>query len=144
MMSKIDAKSFEAIARDAVPIVGQLGIRIEELGEGSARARVPYRVEFLRPGGTIAGPVMMAAADFVMYAAVLSKIGMVPLAVTTNLNINFLRRPKPGDVVAEARLIKLGRRLAVGEVHIYIDGDCEMVAHVTSTYSIPPPPGSDE
>lgn len=137
-MPRISAKEFEAIARDAVPMIGQMGVTVEEIGEGTARARVPYQVTFLRPGGTIAGPVLMALADFAMYGAVLSRIGMVPLAVTTNLNINFLRRPKPGDLVAEAKLQKLGRRLAFGEVAMYIDDDPDMVAHVTLTYSIPP------
>jgi acyl-coenzyme A thioesterase PaaI-like protein len=92
----------------------------------------------LRPGGTISGPVMMAVADFTMYVAVLSAVGWVPLAVTTNLNINFLKKPGARDLLAEAKLIKLGKRLAVGEVALRSDGDDELVAHVTSTYSIPP------
>jgi len=77
--------------------------------------------------------------DFAMYVAVLASIGPVPLAVTTNLNINFLRKPAQKDLIAECRLIKLGNRLAVGEVQIYSEGEDEMVAHATSTYSIPPP-----
>ena len=81
---------------------------------------------------------MMALADFAMYVAVLAAIGPVPLAVTTNLNINFLRRPAQRDLTAEARLLKVGKRLAVGEVTIRSDGEDEPVAHVTSTYSIPP------
>ena len=80
----------------------------------------------------------MGLADYALFAAILSRIGRVELAVTTNLNANFLRRPKPADLIAKARLIKLGRRLAVGEVELYSDGDDDMVAHVTSTYSIPP------
>jgi acyl-coenzyme A thioesterase PaaI-like protein len=79
----------------------------------------------------------MALADVAMYVAVLSAIGWVPLAVTTNLTINFLRKPAPRDLLAEARLIKLGKRLAVGEVGIRSDGHDDLVAHVTSTYSIP-------
>jgi uncharacterized protein (TIGR00369 family) len=79
----------------------------------------------------------MALADVAMYVAVLSAIGWVPLAVTTNLTINFLRKPAPRDLLAEARLLKLGRRLAVGEVGIRSDGGDELVAHVTTTYSIP-------
>jgi acyl-coenzyme A thioesterase PaaI-like protein len=76
----------------------------------------------------------MALGDFAMYLAVLSAIGWVPLAVTTNLSINFLRKPPPGDLIAEARLLKLGKQLAVGEVTIRADGGEDMVAHVTSTY----------
>jgi acyl-coenzyme A thioesterase PaaI-like protein len=81
---------------------------------------------------------MMAVADFTMYVAVLSAVGWVPLAVTTNLNINFLKKPAARDLLAEARLIKLGRRLVVGEVALRSDGDDDLVAHVTSTYSVPP------
>jgi acyl-coenzyme A thioesterase PaaI-like protein len=80
----------------------------------------------------------MAVADFTMYVAVLSAVGWVPLAVTTNLNINFLKKPAARDLLAEARLIKLGKRLVVGEVAIRSDGDDDLVAHVTSTYSVPP------
>lgn len=137
-MNKITPAEFEAIAKHRVPIVGYLGIRIEEIGHGTATARAPYREEFLRPGGTVAGPVLMALADFAMYAAVLSRIGKVELAVTTNLNINFLRRPGRKDVLASARLIKLGKRLAVGQVDLFSDGEDDLIAHVTSTYSIPP------
>ncbi len=80
---------------------------------------------------------MMALADFAMYVGVLAAIGPVPLAMTTNLNINFLRKPQARDLIAECRLLKLGKRLAVGEVNIFSDGMEEPVAHVTSTYSIP-------
>jgi uncharacterized protein (TIGR00369 family) len=100
--------------------------------------RAPYSEDYMRPGGTISGPVMMALADFVMYAALMGAIGAVALAVTTNLNINFLRRPTPGDVVADCRVIKLGKRLAVLEVTLYSDGDDAPIAHATGTYSIPP------
>lgn len=137
-MNKITPAEFESIAKYHVPIVGYLGISIEEIGDGTAKARAPYRKDFLRPGGTIAGPVLMALADFAMYAAVLSKIGKVELTVTTNLNINFLRRPSQKDVLAYAQLVKLGRRLAVGQIDLYSEGESDLIAHVTSTYSIPP------
>jgi uncharacterized protein (TIGR00369 family) len=96
----------------------------------------------LRPGGTISGPTMMGLTDFAMYVAILASIGPVPLAVTTNLNINFLRKPTQKDLIADTKLIKLGKRLAVGEVQIYSEGEDEMVAHATATYSIPPPEGA--
>jgi uncharacterized protein (TIGR00369 family) len=113
------------------------GLTIEEVGHGGSRVRQAYRPTLLRPGGTISGPAMMALADFAMYVAVLASIGPVPLAVTTSLNINFLRRPGPADLIAECRLLKLGKRLAVGEVGIRSDGMDAVVAHATSTYSIP-------
>jgi uncharacterized protein (TIGR00369 family) len=116
------------------------GLSIEDLWHGGARVRQTYREAFIRPGGTISGPTMMALADFAMYIAVLSAIGPVPLAVTTNLSINFLRRPAAADIVADAALMKLGKRLAVGEVAIRSAGEADVVAHVTSTYSIPARP----
>ena len=113
---------------------------IEEVWYGGCRLRHPFSENSLRPGGTLSGTTMMSLADFTMYVAVLSAIGWVPLAVTTNLTINFLKKPAARDLVAEARLLKLGKRLAVGEIGIRSDGDDELVAHVTSTYSIPASP----
>ena len=113
------------------------GLSIEEIWHGGAQVRQAYREDFIRPGGTISGPTMMALADFAMYVAVLAAIGPAPLAVTTNLSINFLRRPGAADLLAEAKLMKLGKRLAVGEVAIRSLGAVELVAHATSTYSIP-------
>jgi len=113
------------------------GLSVEEIWHGGALVRQVYREDFIRPGGTISGPTMMALADLAMYIAVIASIGPVPLAVTTNLSINFLRRPGAADLLAEARLMKLGKRLAVGEVAIRSAGAAELVAHATSTYSIP-------
>jgi uncharacterized protein (TIGR00369 family) len=118
----------------------QSGLSIEAIWERGCRVRQAFRASSLRPGGTISGPTMMALADFAMYVAVLAAIGPVPLAVTINLNINFLRKPSAHDLTAEARLLKLGKRLATGEVAIYGAGHDEQVAHATSTYSIPARP----
>ena len=125
-----------ALSRDAVPIAGLMGFIVDSVEPGHVVARVPYRDEFVRPGGTVAGPVMMALADFVMWGVVLSLIGPVPMAVTSQLNINFLRRPAPGTVIARGNILRLGHRLAVGEVSLYSEEDDELVAHVTCTYSI--------
>jgi len=81
---------------------------------------------------------MMALADFTLWAALLGAIGEVPLAVTTSLNINFLRKPANTDIICTARLLKLGRRLAVGDLLLTPDGEALPCAHVTATYSIPP------
>jgi uncharacterized protein (TIGR00369 family) len=113
------------------------GLSIEKVWHGGGRVRQAYQAQFIRPGGTISGPTMMALADFAMYVGVLASIGPVPLAVTINLSINFLRKPAARDLIAECRLLKLGKRLAVGEVTIRSDGVDDPVAHVTSTYSIP-------
>ena len=113
------------------------GLSIERVEYGSIRVRRHFHDDYLRPGGTISGPTMMELADFAMYVAVFSAVGRQPLAVTTNLNINFLRKPAPADLLADAKLLTVGKRLAVGEVTIYSDGLDEPVAHVTSTYSLP-------
>ena len=113
------------------------GLSIEEVWHGGGRVRQAYLAKFIRPGGTISGPTMMALSDFAMYVGVLATVGPVPLAVTTNLNINFLRKPKARALIAECRLLKVGKRLAVGEVTIHSIGMEEPVAHATSTYSIP-------
>lgn len=136
--AKVSAAELAEMARENVPIVGMLAMQVESVQAGAVTIRVPYRDEFVRPGGTVSGPVMMTVADFAMYGVVLSLIGRVELAVTTNLSINFLRRPPPGDVLAKARILKLGKRLAVGEVYLHGGDDEDLVAHVTSTYSIPP------
>ncbi len=113
------------------------GHSIERVDYGDIRVRWRFEESALRPGGTVSGPTMMELADFAMYVAVFSAIGPQPLAVTTNLNINFLRKPTRADLLADARLMKVGKRLAVGEVTIYSEGTEEPVAHVTATYSIP-------
>lgn len=113
-------------------------ITIEVADGVSCRLRQRYNDQMLRPGGTISGPTLMALADFAMYVVLLSAIGPVGLAVTTNLNINFLRKGVAGqDVLAAARLLKLGKRLAVGEVNLMSGGSSDPIAHVTATYSIP-------
>ncbi len=92
----------------------------------------------LRPGGTVSGPAMFALADVCAYAAVLAHIGPVALAVTTSLNINFLRLPKPQAIVCRCRILKLGKRLAVIDALLSQDGGPEPIAQATATYSIPP------
>ena len=136
--AKVSAEELAEMARENVPLMGSLAMQVESVLPGEVTVRVPYRDEFVRPGGTISGPGRSAAADFAMWGVVLSLIGRVDLAVTTNLSINFLRRPGPGDVVAKARILKLGQRLAVGEVSLHSGEGDDLVAHVTCTYSIPP------
>ena len=110
---------------------------VDEVGPLSARMRMDYHERHLRPGGTISGPAMMALADLALYAAILAHVGPVALAVTTSLNFNFLRKPEPRALIAACRLLKLGKRLAVGEVSIFSEGIPEVVCHATGTYSIP-------
>jgi uncharacterized protein (TIGR00369 family) len=137
-MNGVTVEEFRGIIRDSLPFAAAFGAEIVEMGEGRAVAVLPFKSDFLRPGGTIGGPLLMMLADLVLYAAVLSRIGRVELAVTTNLTINFLRKPPPAGIRAEAKLLKLGSRLAIGEVSLYSDDHDEIVAHVVATYSIPP------
>ena len=113
-------------------------ITIESADGATCLLRQRYSDLMLRPGGTVSGPTLMALADFAMYVVLLSAIGPVGLAVTTSLNINFLRRGLPGqDILAAARLLKLGKRLAVGEIDLLSGTAPDPIAHATSTYSIP-------
>jgi uncharacterized protein (TIGR00369 family) len=135
----LSAEELAAKLADEFPEVFQSETRIdiENVGYGTCRIRLPFRADSLRPGGTISGPTMMRLTDVAMYIAVLSAIGWVPLAVTTQLNIHFLRKPEPRDLIADAKLLRLGKRSAVGDVTIRSQGSDEPVSHATSTYAIP-------
>ncbi len=135
-MSKVSTEKFNEIISIELPSAADSGIYLRDIEEGKAELVLPYSDKSLRPGGTIAGPFMMMLADVCMFAVVLSLLGEIKLAVTTSLNINFLRKPAECDLVARGNIIKLGKRLAVVEVSIYSEED--IVAHATGTYSIPP------
>ena len=139
-MAKMTGDELHALLVREFPESDPERTSIEEVREDYVRVRRFMRGGDLRPGSTLSGPSMMALADSAMYMLVLAMIGPVPLAVTTNLNINFLRKPSLGDLIAEARMLKLGKRLAVGEVSIYSAGlgMDKPVAHATLTYSVPP------
>jgi uncharacterized protein (TIGR00369 family) len=129
----------EAFLEREFPQIHQDGriFRVEAVGDLTARMRMAAGPRHIRPGGTVSGPAMMTLADLGLYAAILANIGPVALAVTTNLSFNFLRKPEPRDLLAECRLLKLGKRLAVGEVSLFSEGVPEPVCHATGTYSIP-------
>ena len=111
---------------------------VEAVGDGTATISHPIGFDELRPGGTVSGPVLMAVADVALYVALLGRIGIVPLAVTTSLNINFLRKPSADRrIVGVCTMLKVGKSLAVGEVNLYSEGSDEPVAHAVGTYSIP-------
>ena len=138
-ISKMSVAELEEFLRIEFPqSFGSGDTTIESADGTSCLLRQRYSDRMLRPGGTVSGPTLMALADCAMYVVLLSAIGPIGLAVTTNLNINFLRKGQAGqDVLAEARLLKLGKRLAVGEVNLLSGTSPEPIAHVTSTYSIP-------
>lgn len=137
-MPAISVAEFNEIIRADLAWAFDMGMSADEIGEGSAVLRLPYRASMLRPGGVIAGPMMMALADACMFAVALSVIGEVKLAVTTSFNINFLHRASPGDLLAEGGILKLGKRLLVAQVTVRSEGHERSVAHATGTYSIPP------
>jgi uncharacterized protein (TIGR00369 family) len=138
-IAKMSVAELEKFLHDEFPQAFKGGdITIERADGETCLLRQRYSDQMLRPGGTVSGSTLMAMADFAMYVVLLSAIGPVGLAVTTNLNINFLRKGQPGqDVLAAARLLKLGKRLAVGEVNLLSGSSPDPIAHVTSTYSIP-------
>lgn len=111
---------------------------VEAVGGMAATVRHPIGIHELRPGGTVSGPVLMTVADVALYVAILGEIGIVPLAVTTSLNINFMRKPSADKaIIGVCKLMKVGKTLAVGEVSLYSEGVAEPVAHVVGTYAIP-------
>ncbi len=140
--AKMTVAELEEFLRHEFPqAFGSNDIMIESADGATALLRQTYSERMLRPGGTISGPTLMGLADFAMYVVLLSAIGPVGLAVTTSLNINFLRKGGQGrDIVAVARLLKLGKRLAVGEVQLLSGSSPDPIAHVTATYSIPQTP----
>ena len=114
------------------------GYRVEEVTDGGVRLRAPVGQENTRPGGTISGPTMMALADAAAWMATLSRIGIVALAVTSTLTINFVEKPQPVDLVADAELLRLGTRSSLTEVRIYSGPAADLlVAQATVGYSIP-------
>ena len=131
--------STEALREFLATSFPQTSCTIESVTDGRATLRHTVGIEQLRPGGTVSGPVMMELADCALYVAILAEIGIVPLAVTTNLTINFMRKPAADrDLIGICSLLKTGKTLAVGEVAIYSEGLAAPVAHATGTYAIPP------
>src|SRR4051794_9999487 len=138
-IAKMSVKDLEAFLLAEFPQAFLSGdISIESADGATCLLRQRYSEQMLRPGRTVSGPTLMALADCAMYVVLLSAIGPVSLAVTVNLNINFLRKGAPGrDVLAAARLLKLGKRLAVGEINLLSGTSPDPIAHATATYSIP-------
>ena len=112
---------------------------VDEVGNRSSTVRHAIGFDELRPGGTVSGPVLMEVADLALYVAILGELGLVSQAVTTNLSINFLRKPTADkDIIGKCSLMKVGKSLVIGEVTLFSSGDEAPVAHVVATYSIPP------
>ena len=123
-MSALTAGQVQALIRLGVPMAEDIDLHIDHLDVDKAEARVPFHSKLVRPGGTLSGPTIMALADAAMYAVVLGRLGRVEMAVTANLNINFLAKPKPVDLLAEARILRLSRRQALRMFHVKHSFDC--------------------
>ncbi len=136
-MPRMTADDLHRFVESHFPQAREFG-HITRLDDESLEIILTYREAYLRPGGTISGPTLMGLADTAAYFLILSQIGPVALAVTTSLNINFVRKPTPEDIVASARLLKLGKQLAVVDVHMLLAATRVLVAQATVTYSIPP------
>jgi uncharacterized protein (TIGR00369 family) len=133
---RLDAEEIAAFLNDVFPGAME-NFSIEDVQPMSARIRMPFKPWRLRPGGTISGPSLMALADTGLWVALLAMIGREPLSVTSHLDIDFLRKPAAADVIAHTTLHKLGRRLAVGDVIMYSDGEDMPCARASVTYAIP-------
>ncbi len=126
----------QAIVRAGVPIAGAWGVEVLEAGAGRAAVRLPFRPDLLRPGGTVSGPALMGLADVAMWAALLGVTGGRDESVTSTMTVNFLRPFAPGPVLAEARLLKRGKRMVFGEVLLRAEASDEISAHVTTSWAV--------
>jgi uncharacterized protein (TIGR00369 family) len=126
----------QAIVHAGVPLAGAWGIEVVEAAEGRATVRLPFRPDLLRPGGTVSGPALMGLADVAMWAALLGVTGGRDESVTSTVTVNFLRPFAPGPVVAEARLLKRGKRMVFGEVLLRAEGAAEVSAQVTTSWAV--------
>ena len=122
-----------------IPAFAEGGFSVDHVADDHVVVRLAYRPDRVRPGGSISGPNMMALADTAMYALILARLGPIGLAVTQNLNIHFLNKPREADLLAEARFLRLGRSSAVIDVILRAEGHERPVAQATGTYAIPAP-----
>lgn len=134
---KLDAAGVNALLETAFPGIAAGGPQVTEVTPGRVRVVRPYGEGLLRPGGVISGPTLMSLADTAAYALVLAHVGDQLMAVTSQLNISFLRGAAPGDLTAEAEMLRLGRRLAVCDVRIWTEGPDRLAAQANVTYALP-------
>lgn len=136
-MPAITVQEFNTLLHEKVPLAQYMSITADSLSKGSARLIMPYGPHIARPVETVSGPAMMTLADVALWAAVLTFAGPQEMIVTSNLNMNFLRKPGSVDMIAEAKVLKMGRRLAVAAVELIAAPTDDMVAHATASYAIP-------
>ena len=133
---KLDENELEQLLRDLFPTSDQIP-QVESITTKEVFLRLPIKDHHLRPGGSVSGPTQMALADTAAYVLILSRLGPVVQAVTTSLQMDFLKRPTPHDLIAHGEVLKFGKRLVVSRVTLFSSGTPEPVSHATVTYSIP-------
>lgn len=136
-MQELDAQQIEAIINRGVPLSADLGIKVERVSKEESCVRLPYATRLLRPGGTVSGPALMAVIDTAMYALTLKAIGQEEMALTSDIQLRFLRRAPATDVLGKARFLKQGSRLLSFEVHLYAKDEAQPCVHATGTYMLP-------
>jgi uncharacterized protein (TIGR00369 family) len=136
-MPVMTVQDIHNLLKETFPQALAFGFRLDEVMDRGARLSLPTEERHLRPGGTVQGPVLMTLADTAAYLALLAHLGPVAMAVTSSLEIHFLRKAEQGVLLAEARLVKVGRRLVVAQVDLSAEGDTELVAVATVTYTLP-------
>ena len=137
--STLSAKAVERIIRETLPHTSA-HLTVESISAGTAQVKVPFEPWMIRPGKVLSGPALFLAADLAMFAVLLAHFGAEAMAFTSDLTIHFLNKARIGDITADARLLKVGRRLAVMEVLLFTAGDPLIVAHVTGSYALPATP----
>lgn len=130
----------QAIMRAGVPLAGEWEVEVLAAEGGTALIRLPAKPNLLRPGNTISGPALMGLADVAMWAALLSTTGGRDDSVTSTMTVNFLRPAGSGPVLAEARIVKRGKRMLYGEILIRPEGSDDLAVHVTTTWTVIAPP----
>ncbi len=138
MTPMLSAQDMQRLIRTGLPSTEAEGLQVLAVDAESASLRIPYNPRMLRPGDSVSGPVLMAAADAAMYAVLLAATGE-DMALTSQFNCNFLSRALPGDVLADARLLKLGRRAAVLQVEVRTTARDDLAALIIGSYALPEP-----
>ncbi len=126
----------QAVIHKGVPLAAAWGIELLEARCGTARLRLPHRAELLRPGNTVSGPALMGLADVAMWAALLSTTRGQDNSVTSSMNVNFLSAAGPGPLIAQARIVKAGRRMLYGDILIFSEGSEKPAVHVTTHWVV--------
>jgi uncharacterized protein (TIGR00369 family) len=131
-----DLARLQATIHAGLPLAEAWGIELLAAEAGTARLRLPHRPELLRPGNTVSGPALMGLADVAMWAALLSTSQGQNNSVTSNMNVNFLSAAGPGPLIAEARIVKAGKRMLYGDILIYAEGAENPAVHVTTHWVV--------